>query len=436
SGEKESTHELDEILKQIPEKTTYVGDTETRVKARLLSIISNNKSVKEISAGDKAIFVFDKTVFYGESGGQVGDRGRIQGASSSFLVEDTTRRENYFLHRGILEKGTISVGETLELVYENAERDETRKNHSATHLLQKALRTILGDHIKQAGSLVTPEKLRFDFNHFSAVKENELEAVEDAVNESILKNLKVEISEMKKTEADKLGAMAFFGDKYGDTVRVVDMAGHSVELCGGSHVRSTGEIGFFRILGESSSASGIRRIEATTGRHALRLARQETKTLRELASRLQTPETALVERMDTLLAEKKELEKKIGALAESGLADELKALPRMTLGKVQFLYGELKNAPVEPLRTALERMKNEEASLVTFITNISDGKMIFLSGVSKDRTAPIKAGDLVKKAAELTGGAGGGRADFAQAGGKDLAALSKVRPALEALLGA
>ncbi len=434
SGDKESTFEIDEILKQIPVKTIYVGDVETSAQGKLLAIIKDGATVKELSVGEKATLVFDRTVFYGEGGGQVGDRGTIGSGTASFEVETTQKKENYFLHIGILTKGKLSVGDTLTLGYDDNDRRQTRKNHSATHLLQKALRTVLGDHIKQAGSLVTPDKLRFDFNHFSPLTSKEIETVEDLVNEAILHNLKVDISEMKKTEADKLGAMAFFGDKYGDTVRVVNMENHSVELCGGSHVGRTGEIGPFRILSESSSASGIRRIEATTGAHVLRLTREEARTIQNLSAKLQVPGSLVLERIEQLLAEKKELEKKLGTFAEAGLTDTINALPRTPIGKAKFIYGEFQNTEVEHLRSHIDQLKNQEDDTVIFFSDVSEGKIVFLCGVSKGLTAKVKAGDLVKKAAELTGGGGGGRPDFAQAGGKDLASLPKVKSVVEEIL--
>ncbi|MBN8216821.1 MAG: alanine--tRNA ligase [Spirochaetes bacterium] len=433
----ESTFELTQILTQIPQKTEYLGETETACEGKLLAIVKDKAKVEALAEGDEAALVFDRSVFYGESGGQAGDRGRILSPEGRFRVEDVKRMEGYFLHLGVLEQGRMKSGEACRLEMDAGTRRDTRKNHSATHLLQKALRTVLGEHVKQAGSQVGGEKLRFDFNHFSAVAEAELRQVEALVNEAILANHPVDVREMKKAEAEASGAMAFFGEKYGEVVRVVNMGGgHSVELCGGSHVGATGEIGSFRILSESSSASGIRRIEAVTGRHALAHANEDRRVLRELARQFQVADReALLQRIHAVLAERKELEKKLGALSSAGLKDQVDALPTLSIGGLAFIYGEFKDVGGDALREQVDRIRNAAPAAVVFLASATEGKLVFVCGVGKEALSKAKAGDLVKKAALLTGGGGGGRPDFAQAGGKDLDALPKVRPEIEKALG-
>jgi alanyl-tRNA synthetase len=433
----ESTFEITQILTKIPQKTEYLGETESACDGKMLAMIKDKALTPALSEGDEAVLVFDRSVFYGESGGQAGDRGRILSPEGRFRVEDVKRMEGYFLHLGVLEQGRMKSGETCRLEMDAETRRDTRKNHSATHLLQKALRTVLGDHVKQAGSQVGGEKLRFDFNHFGAMTEAEIRQVEALVNEAILANHPVDVREMKKAEAEAAGAMAFFGEKYGDVVRVVNMGGgYSVELCGGSHVSATGEIGSLRILAESSSASGIRRIEAVTGRHALASFHEDRRVLRELGRQFQVADgEALLHRIQALASEKKELEKKLGALSSAGLKDQVDALPKKALGAIEFVYGEFKDADGDALREQVDRIRNATPASVIFLVSETDGKLVFVCGVGKDALAKAKAGDLVKKAATLTGGGGGGRPDFAQAGGKNLAALSGVRAEIEKALG-
>jgi alanyl-tRNA synthetase len=423
----DNSYYLQEILKKLSTPTQYTGDNETSTKAKIVTIIINNQEVPSMSKGDTAIIVFDRTVFYAEGGGQVGDTGKILSDHFEFDVKNVTKHEGFFLHHGVVINGSAETHTQLSLTYDQERRQHIRRHHSATHLLQKALQHILGEHVKQAGSFVSPNRLRFDFNHFSALSKEQLYQVEQDVNLAILENYPVYVREMSISAAQKLGAAMFFEEKYGETVRVINMGEHSIELCGGSHVSTTGAIGYFRIINESSCASGIRRIEALAGLPAYHSYKKDETTLSELQKTMQVADPDnLIEHVNTVIKENKKLRKELGMSRESSLTETVSSLVPVTAGQYQLIYNEFPDTDTKLLRQQIDNLKNQYKKTVIFFTVRSENRAIFLCGVTSDICKNIKAGDLVKRAATLCGGGGGGRPDFAQAGGKDIRKLGDI----------
>ena len=421
---------LNEILKALNNPTDYIGEEESQCEAELMAIIEKDKSVKKLSRGH-ALLVFDKSVFYGESGGQIGDTGFIEGPDARFEVLETRRSKGYILHRGQLLEGDLYPGRAYRLGIDASRRKKIRKNHSATHLLQRALKKILGNHVKQAGSLVAEDKLRFDFNHTSPLREEEIQKIEAEVNKAILENHAVAVEVMSRENAKQKGALAFFGEKYAEEVRVIDMGGYSIELCGGSHVRTAGEIGSFVILSESSSASGIRRIEATTGWDAYQITCRRHQLMKTLRRELQaSSETQVLEKVRSLSQTLKTLKKEMAQMRTADLNNELASSQGEVIGEIKFIARQFKDMVIEALRSQIDRLKNGQAKTVVFLANLTDEKVVFLCGLTADLIPALKAGELVKEAATVCGGGGGGRSDFAQAGGKD---VSKIDEAIEAV---
>ncbi|MFC1504456.1 alanine--tRNA ligase [Spirochaetota bacterium] len=426
-----TNYDIFDILKKISQKTEYTGDETYKGKGKILCIIKGKDETDRLAEGEEGVLVFDRSVFYGESGGQVGDTGTVQAGGSLFKVEDTLKQEGFVLHAGKVEKGEISTGKEYEQEYDKAPRDALRKNHTATHLLHKALREVLGTHVKQSGSLVNSAKLRFDFNHFKALTDDEAARVEEMVNSSILANYNVNIFEMTKEEALEKGAIAFFEEKYGEKVRVIDIEGYSIELCGGSHVQSTGEIGSLRILSESSSSSGIRRIEAVTGEEVYRMSVKERGIIAKVMKLVDVSEDERIEeKLAAIMKENKELKK--GSAIEEGksIHKQIAAIEPEKINEVNFICFIGENIDTKPLREEIDNLKNKHEKLVVLFAIKNSGKVIFLSGVTKDIAGKYHAGQIVRKAASMCGGSGGGRPDFAQAGGKD---TSKIDAAVEAV---
>ena len=430
-------------------------ETET-AEGKVLALVRDGAPLDEISQGDEAAIILNQTPFYGESGGQVGDKGRIAGAGGTVFRVDTTQKkaDGLFVHIGQLEKGTIKVGDAVELEVDHSARTATRANHSATHLLHEALRRVLGDHVAQKGSFVGPGRLRFDFSHPKPVSDEEIAAVESKANAMILQNSAVETRLMDVNEAIEAGAIALFGEKYGDEVRVVSMgtvpegerAGKpwSVELCGGTHVRRTGDIGLVDIVGESAVAAGVRRIEALTGNDAREyLSAQETR-LREAASLLKIKPEQLVPRLEQLLDERRKLEREAAEarkrLALGGGGGGNAAI--RTLGAVKFLARRVEGVSAKDLRGLVDEGKKQIGSGVVAIIGLNDeGKAALVVGVTQDLTPEYNAVELVKTGAEALGGqGGGGRPDMAQAGGPNGAdadaALEAIAKALSEETGA
>ncbi len=394
-------------------------------------------------ADGRIILVTAETPFYPEGGGQVGDRGVIETADGSILeILDTRKGDGAILHLGRLvrgEPGEFERGRRVRLSVDRTRRDAAMLNHSATHILHHALRDVLGSGVHQAGSLVAPGRLRFDFSHTGAVGEGDLSTIEEEINARIRENAEVATEEMAYDDAIKAGALAFFGDKYGDRVRVVRMGDFSVELCGGTHVDRTGDIGFFKLEGESGVAAGVRRIEAVTGQGALEAIRRRERILDDLGAHLGARDEAALERLERLLAREKELEKKLRALEQKLVAGDggtgTGAERVREVGGVKIVTRRVEGVDARALREMADRMRQKHGSAVVAVGSVADGKVALLVAVTPDLTARIKAGDIIRQIAPMVGGSGGGRPDFAQAGGRDPAGLEAALEKVAALVG-
>jgi alanyl-tRNA synthetase len=392
---------------------------------------------------NRVLLVTAETPFYPEGGGQIGDRGVIESASGAILeVVDTRKADGSILHVGRLlrgEPGDFEGGRRVKLVVDRARRDAAMLNHSATHILHYALRDVLGGSVHQAGSLVAPDRLRFDFAHAGPVGEGDLATIEEEINARIRENAEVATEEMAYDDAIKAGALAFFGDKYGDVVRVVRMGDFSVELCGGTHVGRTGDIGVFKLEAESGVAAGVRRIEAATGQGALEAIRRREQILETLGGHLGARDAAAVERLERLLAREKELEKKLRALeqklaAGDGAAGSADAEKVREAGGVKVVTRRVEGVDPRALREMADRLRQKYGSAVVAIGSVIDDKVAILVAVTSDLTGRIKAGDIVKQIAPIVGGTGGGRPDFAQAGGRDASRLDEALERVAALV--
>ena len=413
-------------------ETAFHGYEAVSLPVRVRALAAGGRTVPLLSAGDEGIVFLDRTPFYAESGGQVGDQGLLEGRGSRFVVEDTRKG---FAHMGRLAEGTLRVGDELTAVVSASRRLATAAHHSATHLLHAALRRVLGAHVTQRGSLVGPERLRFDFSHGQALTNDQLAAIEFAVNEAILANTEVSVSHMGLNEAMGSGAMALFGEKYGDRVRVVAMGAYSTELCGGTHVTRTGDIGFFKILTETAVGSGVRRIEAVTGQAALDHVRLLEARLNDAAEALGASREELVDRVLRMKARTEALEKELGlARAQAGLAASRDlAGEAIDQGGVKTLVGRL-DVDVKGLREAMDRLKGQLRQAAVLLASVSGGRVTLIAGVTPDVTGRVSAIDLVNEAARVLGGKGGGRPELAQAGGADNGALDQALEAGRAYL--
>jgi alanyl-tRNA synthetase len=381
------------------------------------------EEVESLSAGDKAIVILGETPFYAESGGQCGDTGVLKTQSGLFKVEDTQKLGNAIAHHGVLAEGVLAKGDDVEALVDAQRRAAISLNHSATHLLHAALRQVLGEHVTQKGSLVKPENLRFDFSHLEAVTAEELKEVERLVNAQVRRNHVIETNIMDIESAKQKGAMALFGEKYDDEVRVLSMGDFSTELCGGIHASNTGDIGLFKITSEGGIAAGIRRIEAVTGEAALdAIEAQQAKFEEKLAESAQ--------KAKSLEKEVQKLKDKIAAAESANIMGKAQEI-----NGVKVLVAALDGADSKNLRTMVDDIKNQMGSGVVLLANVTGEKVGLIAGVTKDLTGKVKAGDLVKMVAEQVGGKGGGRPDMAQAGGTDVGALPEaiqsVQPWLE-----
>ncbi len=407
-------------------ETRFTGYEHLAGRADVVGLYRGEEAVEVLSAGDEGIVVLDATPFYAESGGQVGDRGWLTGERVRLTVLNTQKLGgDVFGHLCRVEEGELRVGDNLAAQVDAARRRATTLNHSATHLLHAALRQILGDHVQQKGSLVDAERLRFDFSHFEPVRRNQLLAIERLVNQEIRENHLVETRLMSLDDAKATGAMALFGEKYADQVRVLRMGGFSTELCGGTHARAVGDIGLFKILSEGGIASGVRRIEATTGANALAAVEADEERLLRLASLVRGSREDLDDKVAALLDRAKRLEKELADLKAkaAGAAGQDLAAQAEVIGGVKVLAARLDGADAKTLRDALDRLKDKLGSAIILLAAESEGKVSLVGGVTKDLTGRFKAGDLVREAAAKVGGKGGGRPDMAQAGGNDPAGL-------------
>ncbi|WP_194793692.1 alanine--tRNA ligase [Klebsiella pneumoniae] len=403
----------------------FKGYDHLELNGKVTALFIDGKAVDSVSAGQEAVVILDQTPFYAESGGQVGDKGELKGAGFSFAVSDTQKYGQAIGHIGKVASGSLKVGDAVQADVDEARRQRIRLNHSATHLMHAALRQVLGTHVAQKGSLVNDKALRFDFSHFEAMKPEEIRAVEDLVNAQIRRNLAIETNIMDIDAARASGAMALFGEKYDDRVRVLRMGDFSTELCGGTHAARTGDIGLFRITSESGTAAGVRRIEAVTGEGAMAILHAQSDQLNDIAQLLKGDSHNLGEKVRAALERTRQLEKELQQLKEQAAAQESANLSSKAeeINGVKLLVSELTGVEPKMLRTMVDDLKNQLGSTIVVLATVADGKVSLIAGVSKDVTDRVKAGELVGMVAQQVGGKGGGRPDMAQAGGTDASAL-------------
>ena len=418
-------------------KTVFKGYDALADEASVLAMYVDGKAVQALAAGQEAVVVLDRTPFYAESGGQAGDVGVIEAGSASFEVRDTQKiQPDVFGHHGTLASGKLALGDKVGARVDAMVRGATMRNHSATHLMHKALRTVLGGHVVQKGSLVDADKTRFDFSHNAPLTADEIRRVEALVNHEILDNAATNAQLMSYDDAIRQGAMALFGEKYGDHVRVLGI-GSSTELCGGTHVNRTGDIGLFKIVSEGGVAAGIRRVEAVTGANALALVQSLSARVNEAAAALKVQPEEITQRIAQVQDQVKSLEKELASIKArlaSGQGDELLA-QAVDINGIKVLAATLDGADVATLRQVMDKMKDKLKSAAIVLASVADGKVTLIAGVTADATSKVKAGELVNFVAQQVGGKGGGRADMAQAGGTDPSALPAALAGVSAWVG-
>jgi alanyl-tRNA synthetase len=421
--------------------TEFLGYEMPSADAKVLAILQNDAAIDQLENGDQAVVILDRTPFYAESGGQVGDIGEIRiGDDTVFKVTDTQKQNDVYLHIGCLLSGEPGVGDKVDARIDEDHRQAVMLNHSATHLMHAALRQVLGEHVQQKGSLVDAVKLRFDFSHYQPVEPDQLAEIETLVNNQVRGNLKTRAEVMNMEAAKKCGAMALFGEKYGDLVRVLKIGSASIELCGGTHVIRAGDIGLFKIVLESGIASGVRRIEAVTGEAAIKRFIESENKLDTVAQRLKASRDNLLPRIEQLQANNRSLEKEIEAL-KSKLASQTGgdlASQAQEVKGIKVLAASLDGADVKTLRETVDQLKNKLGAAAVVLASSADGKVSIIAGVTRAESERIRAGDLANLVAEQCGGRGGGRPDMAQAGGNQpenlAAALESVLPWVESKL--
>lgn len=424
-------HKLDPAM-----KSEFLGYTNSIIEnSKVLAIVCNDNIVDSAKENDKVVIVVDKTPFYAEMGGQVGDKGTIENKNVLIEINDTTNfGGNKILHHGVVKKGEIKVNDTVVLKIDEEDRMSIARNHTATHILHKALKEVLGSHIEQAGSLVSKNRLRFDFTHFEALTREELSKIEKIVNTHILKGLDVSIKETDIETAKKEGATALFGEKYGDVVRVINIGGYSIELCGGTHLKNSAQIGSFKIVSESGVAAGVRRIEAVTGFGALNYYEEREYLIRNVFEILKANNKNVVDKSASLIEENKKLLKEIESLKSklsSGLLDEILE-QKQNINGIDILLARVSNIDMDTLRNMGDKIKEKLTDYAILLASDNNGKVNFISMCSDSAIkANIKAGDIVKTAATICGGGGGGRPNMAQAGGKD---ATKIDEAIKSTL--
>ena len=424
--------DYNELLK-LEGETEFTGYETLSDKGKVIAIVRDNRLVNELRTGEKGFVVLDRTPFYAESGGQIGDQGKLIFETGSFKVSDTQKQGLVYLHQGMLEKGKLKVGMKVD-----AEVDSSRiaimLNHSATHLLHAALRRALGEHVLQKGSLVAADRLRFDFAHFDPMTREQIHTVERLVNQQIRANLDCHVELMSPNAAKKKGALALFNEKYGDQVRVLSMGEFSMELCGGTHVKNSGEVGFFKIISETGIAAGIRRIEALTGDKALEWVITTENDLDQMAKLLKVNRDNLTLKLQQLLQQYRDQEKQLQQLQDkvAGLSSLNLANRAVNIGKFQLVATKIEDAEITTLRQMVDQLKQRLQYGVIILAGVKNNKISLVAGVSNMATDKVNAGDLLKFIAEQIGGKGGGRSDLAQGGGTDISALPK---ALESVAG-
>ncbi|MEP7311653.1 MAG: alanine--tRNA ligase [Pseudomonadota bacterium] len=407
--------------------------------SRVVALLKDGDSVEALAAGDQGEVIVDRTPFYAESGGQVGDTGALAGAAARFTVDDTRKRGTAYSHIGTVSTGRIAVGDSLDAQVDDARRQHVRRNHTATHLLHAALRETLGQHVTQKGSLVAPDRLRFDFAHFQPVTPDELRKIEQRVNGEIRANAPAETQTMGYDAAVAAGAMALFGEKYADEVRVLKVGDFSMELCGGTHVARAGDIGLFKIIAETGVAAGVRRIEALTGEGAVNYIEQTDELLRSVAGLVRGSRDDVMTRVQDTVEQLKSLEKQVRQLKDklaSGQGNDL-AANAIDIGGVKVVATRVEGADAGALRNAVDQLKARLGSAVIVLASVGEGdKIVLVAGVTADQLARVKAGDVVGSVAAQVGGRGGGRPDFAQAGGNNPAALDAALASVAQFVGA
>jgi alanyl-tRNA synthetase len=406
--------------------TEFTGYDNTRFDSKITALFVDGQAVEQITLGQQAMLVLEQTPFYAESGGQVGDTGQVIAEEAAFRVEDTRKQANgVFVHYGEMVAGELKQGSSCQATIDVSRRADIALNHSATHLMHAALRQVLGAHVAQKGSLVDAERLRFDFAHNQPVNIEQIKEVERIVNQQIRLNAEVRADEMNKTEALKAGAMALFGEKYGDIVRVLRIGDFSTELCGGTHVNRAGDIGVFKIISETGTASGVRRIEAVTGAAAIARIEQSDTMLEQIAGRLKSGRDNLTQRVDAMLDKNRQLEKELEQLKSKLASSSGNALTdqAVDINGIKVLAAKLDNVEPKALREIVDQLKNKLGSSAIVVATVNGENVSLVAGVSKDQTDRIKAGELVNVVATQIGGKGGGRPDMAQAGGNNPSAL-------------
>ena len=415
-------------------ETTFKGYDDSSVSAQILRMLCDGQDVAEIQPGDEAMVILDNTPFYAESGGQIGDSGIIETDSARFVVSDTRKQKGVFLHVGKLESGSLKRSAKVNARVDESRRQAVKLNHSATHLMHEVLRRVLGEHVQQKGSLVDDEKLRFDFSHFQPISTDELLRIEDLVNDQIRLNLATQAQEMSIEDAKQTGAMMLFGEKYGETVRVLSIGSESVELCGGTHVARAGDIGLFKITMETGVAAGVRRIEAVTGGRALQRFHQDERQLDQLAQMFKSSRDDVVQKIEQLQQNQRKLEKELEQL-KSKLASQAGgdlASGAIEVAGIKVLAAELPGADVKTLRDTVDQLKNKLGKAAIVLASSDGDKITIIGGVTQAETKRIKAGDLVNAVAQQCGGKGGGRPDMAQAGGNEPAKLGAALKSIPA----
>ncbi|HGM5087681.1 TPA: alanine--tRNA ligase [Serratia marcescens] len=421
-------------LIRVDGSSQFSGYDHDEQQATVIALFRDGQPVDQINAGEEAVVVLDETPFYGESGGQVGDKGVLKAAGAEFTVNDTQKYGQAIGHQGKLAQGSLKLNDRVDAQIDAERRNSIRLNHSATHLLHAALRQTLGDHVAQKGSLVNDKYLRFDFSHFEAMKPEQIRAVEDLVNQQVRRNLPVQTELMALEDAKEKGAMALFGEKYDDNVRVLTMGDFSTELCGGTHASRTGDIGLFRILSESGTAAGIRRIEAVTGAGAIATLHQQSDLLQDVAQLVKGDSNTLTDKVRSVLDRTRALEKELQQLKDQQAAQESASLSSQAkvVNGVKLLVSQLDNVEAKMLRTMVDDLKNQLGSAIIVLATTADDKVSLVAGVTKDLTDRVKAGELIGNVAQQVGGKGGGRPDMAMAGGTDINALPAALNSVEA----
>jgi alanyl-tRNA synthetase len=415
--------------------TEFHGYEHLSIDAKVVALYKGGTPVEEISGGEEAVVVLDRTPFYAESGGQVGDRGELVSASGTFAVEDAQKiQTDVYGHKGRLSTGRLRIGDKVDAHVDTVARSRTAWNHSATHLMHAALRKVLGTHVQQKGSLVDAQRTRFDFSHNEPMTPEQIRQVETLVNDEIRRNAEVSARIMKHDEAIRAGAIALFGEKYGDEVRVIRMGDFSTELCGGTHVKRTGDIGFFKIVLETGIAAGIRRVEAVTGPGALEWVQAQEAKLAEAASALRTSPLEVTQKIAQIMENVRGLEKELSRLKSKLASSQGEDLVdrAVEVKGVKVVAASLEGADAKGLREAVDKLKDKLKSAAVVLAASSDGKVSLIAGVTADLTSRVKAGELVNHVAQQVGGKGGGRPDMAQAGGTDAAKLPQALASVKA----